>query len=122
MIGKPQFSLIDNDTPMVTVTIGNKTYPPITVEKDKELIDKANKYKELTTYAVDHKLPTPRQFLYCLWVTIYQDSGYDFYLDPINMRLFESKWKRAISNFISSWRRNKKGKKCQNQKHIIINK
>ena len=47
MIGKPQFSLIDNDTPMVSVTVGNKTYPPITVEKDKELIEKATKYKKI---------------------------------------------------------------------------
>ena len=104
MIGKPQFSLIDNDTPMVSVTVGNKTYPPITVEKDKELIDKANKYKK----SLSRKNPIPQSYLYCLWVSIYQESGYDFYLDPIHLRIFDSKWKRAINSFISSWRGTKK--------------
>ena len=108
MIGKPQFSIIDNDTPMVTVTVGNKTYPPITVEKDKELIDKAIKYKK----SLSRKNPIPRNYLYCLWINMYQDSQYNHYLDPIHLRIFDSKWKRAISNFISSWRRSKKGKKC----------
>ena len=104
MIGKPQFSLIDNDTPMVSVTIGNKTYPPITVEKDKELIEKATKYKK----SLSRKNPIPQSYLYCLWVSIYQESGYDFYLDPIHLRIFDSKWKRAINSFISSWRGTKK--------------
>ena len=104
MIGKPQFSLIDNDTPMVSVTVGNKTYPPITVEKDKELIDKATKYKK----SLSRKNPIPQSYLYCLWVSIYQESGYDFYLDPIHLRIFDSKWKRAINSFISSWRGTKK--------------
>ncbi len=104
MIGKPQFSLIDNDTPMVSVTVGNKTYPPITVEKDKELIEKATKYKK----SLSRKNPIPQSYLYCLWVSIYQESGYDFYLDPIHLRIFDSKWKRAINSFISSWRGTKK--------------
>ena len=104
MIGKPQFSLIDNDTPMVSVTVGNKTYPPITVEKDKELIEKATKYKN----SLSRKNPIPQSYLYCLWVSIYQESGYDFYLDPIHLRIFDSKWKRAINSFISSWRGTKK--------------
>ena len=104
MIGKPQFSLIDNDTPMVSVTVGNKTYPPITVEKDKELIEKATKYKK----SLSRKNPIPQSYLYCLWVSIYQESGYDFYLDPIDLRIFDSKWKRAINSFISSWRGTKK--------------
>ena len=104
MIGKPQFSLIDNDTPMVSVTVGNKTFPPITVEKDKELIEKATKYKK----SLSRKNPIPQSYLYCLWVSIYQESGYDFYLDPIHLRIFDSKWKRAINSFISSWRGTKK--------------
>ena len=104
MIGKPQFSLIDNDTPMVSVTVGNKTYPPITVEKDKELIEKATKYKK----SLSRKNPIQQSYLYCLWVSIYQESGYDFYLDPIHLRIFDSKWKRAINSFISSWRGTKK--------------
>ena len=104
MIGKPQFSLIDNDTPMVSVTVGNKTYPPITVEKDKKLIEKATKYKK----SLSRKNPIPQSYLYCLWVSIYQESGYDFYLDPIHLRIFDSKWKRAINSFISSWRGTKK--------------
>jgi hypothetical protein len=108
MTGKPQFSLINNEASMVTVTVGSKTYPPITVEKDKELIEKAIKYKK----SLSRKNPIPRNYLYCLWITMYQDSQYNHYLDPIHLRIFDSKWKRAISNFISSWRRSKKGKKC----------
>ena len=108
MTGKPQFSLINNEASMVTVTVGSKTYPPITVEKDKELIEKATKYKK----SLSRKNPIPQSYLYCLWVSIYQESGYDFYLDPIHLRIFDSKWKRAINSFISSWRRSKKGKKC----------
>lgn len=104
MIGKPQFSLIDNDTPMVSVTVGNKTYPPITVEKDKELIEKATKYKK----SLSRKNPIPRNYLYGLWITIYKDSGYDFYLEPIQMKLFDSKWKRAINNFFRKEQRRKK--------------
>lgn len=106
MIVKPQFSVIDNDTPMVTVTVGNETYPPITVKKDKELIEKANEHKK----SLNRKNPIPRNYLYCLWVSVYQESDYNFYLDPIHLRVFDSKWKRSISNFISSWRRDKKGK------------
>ena len=108
MTGKPQFSLINNEASMVTVTVGSKTYPPITVEKDKELIEKATKYKK----SLSRKNPIPQSYLYCLWINMYQDSQYNHYLDPIHLRIFDSKWKRAISNFISSWRRSKKGKKC----------
>ena len=106
MISKPKFSLIKSDAPMVTVTVGNKTYPPITVEKDKELIEKATKYKK----SLSRKNPIPQSYLYCLWVSMYQESGYNYYLDPIHLRVFDSKWKRTVSSFISSWRRNKKGK------------
>ena len=86
--------------------MGNKTYPPITVEKDKELIEKATKYKK----SLSRKNPIPRSYLYCLWVSMYQQSDHNFYIDPIHLRIFDSKWKRAISNFIFSWRRSKKGK------------
>ena len=103
---KPEIRLVTYNEKMVSVTVGNKTYPPITVEKDKELIEKATKYKK----SLSRKNPIPRSYLYCLWVSMYQQSDHNFYIDPIHLRIFDSKWKRAISNFIFSWRRSKKGK------------
>tara|TARA_R100001163_G_C5051132_1_gene187908 strand:+ start:606 stop:950 length:345 start_codon:yes stop_codon:yes gene_type:complete len=94
MIVKPQLSVINNNIDMVSTIVGNETYF-ISVEKEKELIEKAYEYKK----SLSRKNPIPRNYLYGLWVNIYQDSGYDFYLEPIQMKLFESKWKRAISNF-----------------------
>ena len=76
----------------------------ISEEKDKELIDKANKYKK----SLSRKNPIPRNYLYGLWITIYKDSGYDFYLEPIQMKLFDSKWKSAINNFFRKEQRRKK--------------
>ena len=91
---KPEIRLVPNNQKNVSVRVGNKTYP-ISEEEDKELIDKANKYKK----SLSKKNPIPRNYLYGLWINIYIDSGYDFYLEPIQMKLFDSKWKRAINNF-----------------------
>ena len=100
---KPEISLVPNNQKNVSVRVGNKTYF-ISEEEDKELIDKANKYKKL----LSKKNPIPRNYLYGLWITIYKDSGYDFYLEPIQMKLFDSKWKRAINNFFRKEQRRKK--------------
>ena len=108
MMGKPHFSVIETNTNYVSVIVGEKAYN-ISEEKDKELIDKATTYKK----SLDRKKPIPRNYLYCLWISLYQESSYNYYLDPIYMKLFESKWKRVINRFISSWRgTKKKGKKC----------
>ena len=104
---KPKIRLVPNNEKMVSVRVGSKTYS-ISEKEDKELIDKANEYKELVKDVIDKKVPIPRHFLYGLWINIYQDSGYDFYLEPIQMKLFDSKWKRAINNFFrKEQRRNK---------------
>jgi hypothetical protein len=100
---KPEIRLVPNNQKNVSVRVGNKTYP-ILEEEDKELIDKANKYKK----SLSRKNPIPRTYLYGLWVNIYQDSGYDLYLEPIQMKLFDSKWKRAINNFFRKEQRRKK--------------
>ena len=100
---KPEIRLVPNNQKNVSVRVGNKTYP-ISEEEDKELIDKANKYKK----SLSKKNPIPRNYLYGLWVNIYQDSGYDLYLEPIQMKLFDSKWKRAINNFFRKEQRRKK--------------
>ena len=99
---KPEIRLVPNNQKNVSVRVGNKTYP-ISEEEDKELIDKANKYKK----SLSRKNPIPRNYLYGLWITIYKDSGYDFYLEPIQMKLFDSKWKRAINNFFRKEQRRK---------------
>ena len=104
---KPEIRLVPNNQKNVSVRVGNKTYP-ISEEEDKELIDKANKYKKLVKDVIDKKVPIPRHFLYGLWINIYIDSGYDFYLEPIQMKLFDSKWKRAINNFFRKEQRRKK--------------
>ncbi len=100
---KPEIRLVPNNQKNVFVRVGNKTYP-ILEEEDKELIDKANKYKK----SLSRKNPIPRTYLYGLWITIYKDSGYDLYLEPIQMKLFDSKWKRAINNFFRKEQRRKK--------------
>ena len=41
---KPEIRLVPNNQKTVSVRVGNKTYS-ISEKKDKELIDKANKYK-----------------------------------------------------------------------------
>ena len=99
---KPEIRLVPNNQKNVSVRVGNKTYP-ISEEEDKELINKTNNKKLLS-----RKNPIPRNYLYGLWVNIYQDSGYDFYLEPIQMKLFDSKWKRAINNFFRKEQRRKK--------------
>ena len=99
---KPEIRLVPNNQKNVSVIVGEKAYN-ISEEKDKELIEKAFKYKK----SLNRKNPIPRSYLYGLWVNIYQDSGYDFYLEPIQMKLFDSKWKRAINNFFRKEQRRK---------------
>ena len=99
---KPEIRLVTYNEKMVSVTVGNQTYS-ISEKKDKKLIDKAKEYKKI----LSRKNPIPRNFLYGLWVNIYKESGYNFYLEPIQMKLFDSKWKREINNFF----RKEKGRK-----------
>ena len=100
---KPEIRLVPYNEKMVSVTIGNQTYS-ISEKKDKELINKGKDYKKL----LSRKNPIPRNLLYGLWVNIYKESGYHFYLEPIQMKLFDSKWKKAINNFFRKEKRRKK--------------
>ena len=99
---KQEIRLVTYNEKMVSVTVGNQTYS-ISEKKDKELIDKGKDYKKL----LSRKTPIPRNFLYGLWVNIYKESGYNFYLEPIQMKLFDSKWKREINNFFRKEKRRK---------------
>ena len=99
---KPEIRLVPYNEKMVSVTVGNQTYS-ISEKKDKELIDKGKEYKK----SLSRKNPIPRNFLYGLWVNIYKESGYNFYLEPLQMKLFDSKWKRAINNFFRKEKRRK---------------
>ena len=101
-MNKPEIRLVPYNEKMVSVTVGNQTYS-ISEKKDKELIDKGKNYKKL----LSKKNPIPRNFLYGLWVNIYKESGYNFYLEPLQMKLFDSKWKRAINNFFRKEKRRK---------------
>ena len=100
---KPEIRLVPYNEKMVSVSVGNQTYS-ISEKKDKELIDKGKDYKKL----LSRKNLIPRNFLYGLWVNIYKESGYNFYLEPLQMKLFNSKWKRAINNFFRKEKRRKK--------------
>jgi len=104
---KPKIRLVPNNEKMVSVRVGSKTYS-ISEKEDKELINKTNNKKLLS-----RKNPIPRNYLYGLWITIYKDSGYDFYLEPIQMKLFDSKWKRAINNFFRKEQRRKNETICK---------
>lgn len=102
-MNKPEIRLVPYNEKMVSVSVGNQTYS-ISEKKDKELINKGKDYKKL----LSTKNPIPRNFLYGLWVNIYKESGYNFYLEPLQMKLFDSKWKKAINNFFRKEQRRKK--------------
>jgi hypothetical protein len=102
-VNKPEIRLVPYNEKMVSVSVGNQTYS-ISEKKDKELINKGKDYKKL----LSTKNPIPRNFLYGLWVNIYKESGYNFYLEPLQMKLFDSKWKKAINNFFRKEQRRKK--------------
>ena len=92
MMGKPHFSVIETNTNYVSVIVGEKAYN-ISEEKDKELIDKATTYKK----SLDRKNPIPRNYLYCLWISLYQESSYNYYLDPIYMKLLSLNGKDLLT-------------------------
>ena len=79
-------------------TLGNGKSFKITKELDKELIEKSNRYKIEVKIEVNEKgmilTPMPRQWLYGLWANLYSASGYDHYLDAINLKIYDSKFKK----------------------------
>ena len=81
----------------VVSTLGNGKSFKITKELDKELIEKSNEYKKAIKLG---KGKMPRQWLYGLWANVYRASGYDHYLDPINLKIYDSKFKKWRAKWI----------------------
>ncbi len=88
----------------VVSTLGNGKSFQITKELDKELIEKSNRYKKEVKIEVNEKgmilTPIPKEWLYGLWVNLYSANGYDYYLDPINLKIYDSKFKKWRAEWI----------------------
>ena len=88
----------------VVSTLGNGKSFQITKELDKELIEKSNRYKIEVKMEVNEKgmilTPIPKEWLYGLWVNLYSANGYDYYLDPINLKIYDSKFKKWRAKWI----------------------
>ena len=88
----------------VVSTLGNGKSFQITKELDKELIEKSNRYKKEVKIEVNEKgmilTPIPKEWLYGLWVNLYSANGYDYYLDPINLKIYDSKFKKWRAKWI----------------------
>ena len=90
-MNKPRLKLLPDNTEYVVSTLGNGKSFKITKELDNELIDKSNEYKKEIKLG---KGKLPRQWLYGLWANLYSVNGYKYYLDPINLKIYDSKFKK----------------------------
>jgi len=90
-MNKPRLKLLPDNTEYVVSTLGNGKSFKITKELDNELIDKSNEYKKAIKLG---KGKLPRQWLYGLWANLYSVNGYKYYLDPINLKIYDSKFKK----------------------------
>ena len=102
-MNKPRLKLLSDNTEYVVSTLGNRTFK-ITKELDKELIEKSNEYNKAIKLG---KGKLPKEWIYGLWANVYSASGYDYYLDPINLKIYDSKfkkwrakWIRKLSSFL----------------------
>ena len=85
----------------VVSTLGNGKSFQFTKELDKELIEKSKKVIKIEVNEKGMILtPMPRQWLYGLWANVYSASGYDYYLDPINLKIYDSKFKKWRAKWI----------------------
>ena len=88
----------------VVSTLGNGKSFQITKELDKELIEKSNRYKIEVKMEVNEKgmilTPMPKEWFYGLWVNVYSANRYDYYLDPINLKIYDSKFKKWRAKWI----------------------
>ena len=102
-MNQPRLTILPDDAEYVFSTVGERTFK-ITKELDKELINKSNRYKIEVKMEVNEKgmvlTPMPRQWLYGLWANLYGASGYDYYLDPINLKIYDSKFKKWRAKWI----------------------
>ena len=90
-MNQTRLKIIPDNTQYVVSTLGNGKSFKITKELDNELIDKSNEYKKAINL---NKGKLPRQWLYGLWINIYNASGYDYYLDPVNLKIYDSKFEK----------------------------
>ena len=67
-------------------------------------MEKSNRYKIEVKMEVNEKgmilTPMPRQWFYGLWANVYSANGYDYYLDPINLKIYDSKFKKWRAKWI----------------------
>ena len=89
-MNQPRLKILPDNTEYVFSKVGERTFK-ITKELDNELIDKSNKYKKAIKLG---KGKLPRQWLYGLWANLYSVNGYKYYLDPINLKIYDSKFKK----------------------------
>ena len=95
-MNKPRLKLLSDNTEYVVSTLGNRTFK-ITKELDKELIEKSNEYNKAIKLG---KGKLPKEWIYGLWANVYSASGYDYYLDPINLKIYDSKFKKWRAKWI----------------------
>ena len=100
-MNQPRLKILPDNTQYVVSTLGNGKSFKITKELDNELIEKSKKVIKIEVNEKGMILtPMPRQWLYGLWVSLYGASGYDYYLDPINLKIYDSKFKKWRAEWI----------------------
>ena len=95
-MNQPRLTILPDNTEYVFSKVGDRTFK-ITKELDNELIEKSNEYKKAIKLG---KGKMPRQWLYGLWANVYSASGYDHYLDAINLKIYDSKFKKWRAEWI----------------------
>ena len=100
-MNQPRLKILPDNTQYVVSTLGNGKSFKITKELDNELIEKSKKVIKIEVNEKGMILtPMPRQWLYGLWASLYGASGYDYYLDPINLKIYDSKFKKWRAEWI----------------------
>ena len=100
-MNQPRLKILPDNTQYVVSTLGNGKSFKITKELDNELIEKSKKVIKIEVNEKGMILtPMPRQWLYGLWANVYSANGYDYYLDPINLKIYGSKFKKWRSKWI----------------------
>ena len=95
-MNQPRLKILPDNTEYVVSTLGNRTFK-ITKELDNELIEKSNEYNKAIKLG---KGKLPKEWIYGLWANVYIASGYDYYLDPINLKIYDSKFKKWRAKWI----------------------
>ena len=85
------FKIVPNNIEYVFSILGNGKIYKITKELDDILINKSIEYKKSIKEG-GNKIP--KAWIYGLWLNIYFDSDYEFYADPINLNIYETKFQQ----------------------------